>query len=350
MAFFSFWLRNIHSVFRVASLMRILTSALVATQLCLCHIAFAQQPPQADVPSLQTVDIGGGIKLHYVDQGKGTPVVFVHGSLSNGGYWTDQVGRFAENYRAIAYSRRYNYPNNNPERAGYSAVVDAADLAAFIRALHLGKVVVIGHSYGALAALFLAAQHPEVVRALVLAEPPAISLLEHLPSDQAKTGEAMFQDIQQRMVAPMQQAFRRGDRDAGIAVFMNYVFNDPHAWDHMTKSARDEALRDTHEWDVMMTTGTLFPDIEPGRIRKIAAPVLLLSGAKSYPFLGLISEELARLLPDGEAIVLPDAGHQMWYQAPEICRKDVEMFFRRIGIQPSTTSNDVTPGQPAGLP
>lgn len=164
-------------------------------------------------PTIQAVEIGNGITLHYVDLGTGAPVIFVHGSLSDYGYWGEQVREFAKHYRAIAYSRRYNYPNNNPPRAGYSAVVDAEDLAAFIGVLHLGRVVVIGHSYGALTALFLAAKHPELVRALVLAEPPAISLLAHLPGDEAKTGKTMFDDIQRRMIAPMRQAFDKGDRD-----------------------------------------------------------------------------------------------------------------------------------------
>jgi pimeloyl-ACP methyl ester carboxylesterase len=106
----------------------------------------------------------------------------------------------------------------------------------------------------------------------------------------------------------------------------------------MSESARQETLRNAHEWDLMMTTGILFLDIEPPTIRKITAPVLLLSGAKSYPFLGLITEELARLLPNRETIVLPDAGHQMWYQAPDVCRKDVEAFLARIGIQSRTAS------------
>lgn len=286
-----------------------------------------------DAPIIRTVDIGHGITLHYEEMGKGTPVIFVHGSLSDEGYWADQIGPFAERYRAIAYSRRYNYPNINPDYPGYSAVVDAEDLASFIHALHLGKVVVIGHSYGALTALFLAVKHPDLVLALVLAEPPAISLLANLPGDKAQTGKAMFEDIQERMVGPMQQAFRRGDRDAGIAIFIDYVFNDPHAWDKMPEPARRETLRDSHEWDVMMTTGVLFPAIEPLSIRKITSPVLILSGAKSYPFLGLITEELARLLPNNEAIVFPDAGHQMWYQAPAACRQAVEAFLVRNGIQ-----------------
>lgn len=321
--------------------MKMFMSALLAIQLCLWNIGFARpfykltvtDDPQADASTIEAVNIGNGITLHYVDQGKGTPVIFVHGSLSDSRYWADQVHQFAEHYRAIAYSRRYNFPNNNPARVGYSAVADAEDLAAFINALHLGKVVVIGHSYGALTALFLAAKHPQFIRALVLCEPPAMSLLEHLPGNEAKAGEAIYKDIQRRMVLPMQQAFRRGDRNAGIGVFIDYVFNKPHAWDQMTTSAREETLRDAHEWEVMMTTGTLFPDIQPRTIREITVPVLLLSGAESYPFLRPISEELARLLPNREAIVLPNAGHQMWYQAPDVCRKDVEAFLDRIGSQ-----------------
>ena len=111
-------------------------------------------------PQIHAASIGHNITLHYVDEGTGVPVIFVHGSLSDGGYWADQIGPFAKHYRTIAYSRRYNYPNTNPPRPGYSAVVDSDDLAAFKRTLHLGKVVVVGHSYGALTALFLAARQP----------------------------------------------------------------------------------------------------------------------------------------------------------------------------------------------
>jgi pimeloyl-ACP methyl ester carboxylesterase len=211
--------------------------------------------------------------------------------------------------------------------------VDSDDLAAFIRSLHLGKVVVIGHSYGALAGLFLAARHPELLRALVLAEPPAVSLLADLHGDEGERGKAMFRDIQKRMAGPMRQAYQKGDREEGIRIFMAYVFNDAHAWDKMSQSSRDLTLRDAHEWDVVMTTGTLFPAIAPRAIRGISAPVLMLMGAKSYPFLGVIGRELAQLLPESKTILYPDAGHQMWLQDPEACRHDVEKFLAVNGIR-----------------
>lgn len=289
--------------------------------------------PNDDEPPIRAVDIGNGITLHYVDLGKGSPVIFVHGSLSDGGYWADQIGPFAKEHRAVAYSRRYDYPNVNPAKPGYSAVTDAEDLADLIRTLRLGPVVVIGHSYGALTALFLATKHPEMVRALVLAEPPAVSLLRHLSGKDAEKGGKMFADIQTRMVEPMQQAFRRGERERGVRVFINYVFNDPTAWDNFSESARQQTMRDAHEWDVMMTTGTLFPEIAPTAVHRIKVPVLLLSGEKSYPFLGLITREVARLLPNVQSIVYPDAGHQMWFQKPEVCRNDVGAFLRRNDIQ-----------------
>jgi hypothetical protein len=96
---------------------------------------------QGDTPTLKKIVVRDGVELHYEERGQGIPVVFVHGSLSDGSYWHDQLAPFAEpGFRAIAYSRRYNFPNTNKPRPGYSAVVDADDLAALIQKLHLGKV------------------------------------------------------------------------------------------------------------------------------------------------------------------------------------------------------------------
>ena len=309
-----------------------LRARVVATAIAIVAASALAQKNTTE-PQVHVASISQGITLHYVDEGTGLPLIFVHGSLSDGGYWADQIGPFAEHYHAIAYSRRYNYPNTNPPRPGYSAVADSDDLSALIRTLHLGKAVVIGHSCGALAALFLAARHPQQVRALVLAEPPAVPLLLDLSGDERERGKALFEDIQQRMVRPMQQAFGKGDREDGIRIFMAYVFNDPQAWDKMPQSDRDHTLRDAHEWEVMMTAGTLFPAITPQVVQRISSPVLILLGAKTYPFLDLIGRDLATLLPKSRTIVFPDAGHQMWLQEPEECRHDVEKFLADFRIR-----------------
>lgn len=321
----SVMLRTERSAARTGLLARIILALAVAVSV----LPFSSPAQSKDEsPSLLKVVGGDGVQLHYEDRGSGTPVVFVHGSLSDGSYWHDQLPRFAESYRAIAYSRRYNLPNKNAARPGYSAVVDAEDLAALIQRLHLGKVHIVGHSYGAFAALFLAVKHPKLVRSLVLAEPPAVSLLAHLPGDQAEIGKAALARIQGEMVNPMELAFRKGDRDTGLRAFIGFVLNDPQAWDKWPEAARQEALANVHEWDVMMTTGELFCNLDPQAVRKIHAPALLLSGEKSYPFLKLIDEELQRLLPDNQRLVMCGATHGMWFEQPEACRKAVLDFLQ----------------------
>jgi len=294
---------------------------------------FAGITAAAELP-LKSIDIGGGVRLHYVEEGSGPPLILIHGSLSDYTYWTGQMAPFAERHHVIAYSRRYDYPNRNVARAGYSAATDAEDLAHLIEALHLGKVFVVGHSYGALTALFLAARRPQLIRAVVLAEPPAVSLLRHLSGPDAAQGRAMFDDIQAHMVAPMKAAFAAGETERGVAAFVDYVFADPRAWDRFSASGKAETLRDAHEWEVMMTSGTLFPDLPPESVRGIRAPVLVMSGAKSYPFLGKIDEALMQMLPDSRRIVFPDAGHQMWLQHPDEAREDAEAFFAGHGGSP----------------
>ena len=280
-------------------------------------------------PQFKSVAIGRGVTLHYVEQGKGVPVVFVHGSLSDYGYWRDQVGAFAKHYRVIAYSRRYNFPNTNPPIDGYSAITDSDDLAALVKTLHLGRVYLVGHSYGALTALFLETRHPELLRAVVLAEPPAVSLLQHISPPNTAKGEAMFADIQKNMVAPMKLAFYEGNTDLGVGFFIDYVFANPQAWQKMAADDKKDTLRDAEEWNVMLPSGTLFPEISPDAVHAIHVPTLILSGAKSYPFLALIDDELAKSIPGARNVIFPDAGHQMWLKHPDKCRDLTEEFFRK---------------------
>jgi len=280
------------------------------------------------LPTVQRVQIVNGVDLHYVELGKGEPAVFVHGSLSDGSFWNPQLGPFAEKYHVIAYSRRYNQPNVNKPLPGYSAVGDADDLAGLIKKLRLGRVHVIGHSYGAYTALFLAVRYPELVRSLVIAEAPAVSLLGYLPGEQAELGRATLADIRQRMEEPMVAAFRKGDQKAGVAAFINYLSNDPKGWEKWPEEARQDTLKNAHEWDVMLTEGELFPDLKPEEVKKIKAPTLLLSGDKTFEFLKLIDEELGRLLPNNHRIVLPGATHHMFYEQPEKCRNVIFEFLR----------------------
>lgn len=305
---------------------KVFAALLFVTALSLsCAATIAAQEKNAG-PTIQQVEIERGVVLHYVEMGKGEPIVFVHGSLSDGGFWNPQLAPFAEKYHVVAYSRRYNPPNTNPPISGYSAVTDADDLAKLIEKLRLGRVHVVGHSYGGLTALFLAVRHPELVRSLVIAEAPAVPLLAYLPGEQAELGKKTLADIRERMEKPMKEAFQKGDRNAGVAAFIDYLSNDPKGWDKWPDEARQDTLKNAHEWDVMVAKGELFPDINPDEVKRIKAPTLLLSGSRTFEFLRLIDEELGRLIPNSRRVVLEGATHRLFYEQPEKSRSEIEEF------------------------
>ena len=113
------------------------------------------------------LSIGDGVELHYVERGEGVPIIFIHGLMDEYSVWLRQLEGFAnEGYRAIAYSRRHNYPNKNPVRPNHSASLEADDLAAFVRKLNFDKVHVVGFSYGAYTALFFALKYSDLTRTI----------------------------------------------------------------------------------------------------------------------------------------------------------------------------------------
>ena len=80
-----------------------------------------------------------------------------------------------------------------------------------IKRLDLGPAHLIGHSYGALIPLYMAYQHPELVRTLVLGEPPVMSLLE----DNSKYSKDLY-TIRENV----QDAIRRGDMERAVRIFL----------------------------------------------------------------------------------------------------------------------------------
>jgi pimeloyl-ACP methyl ester carboxylesterase len=262
------------------------------------------------------VTVGDGVELHYVERGKGVAVLFVHGSLGDYSVWDGQLGPFAETYHAIAYSRRYNYPNTNKLQSNHSALVEAEDLAALIQKLDLGKVHVVGHSYGAYTALFLAVKHPELVRTLTLAEPPVVFAGDSVP------------DAKKRVIQRARAAFEKGDREGAVRAIVDSSHEG--TYEKIPQPFRKLLLRNDRELEALVTSEDMYPALDRDVVRKIAAPTLLLSGEKSPPSQERIDKELERLLPENarRRVLIHGADHGMWFQQPESCRKAVLEFLR----------------------
>ncbi len=113
-----------------------------------------------------------GIRIHYTrTNGTKPPLLLLHGLTDNGLCWT-RVARAMEGaYDVIMLDARGHGLSDGPE-TGFSLRLLAEDVAGLIRVLELGQVTILGHSMGAATAAQVAADSPELLRAILLEDPP----------------------------------------------------------------------------------------------------------------------------------------------------------------------------------
>ena len=265
-----------------------------------------------------------GTELAYVEVGQGEPVIFIHGGLQDYRMWTEHLPKFASRYRAIAYSRRNNFPNEvsadgMPDGA---ADVQGEDLAAFVRALGLSKVRVVAHSSGAHAALFFAALHPDMVVSLALNEPPATGMLVGLPNV-----ADMLKDWNNGL-APAREALKAGDTKAGIPLFVNGV-GGPGAYERRSDADKRMNSDNVASYQADATTKRPRPVFTCDMAKKIIAPTLLSNGERSPKFFYRILDQLEVCLPNHERIVIAGSSHTVPSESPDAYDRAVLAFLAK---------------------
>lgn len=298
-----------------------LTIALLLIPSVIPSVASCQEVPKQ-------MPIGDGVTLHYVERGEGEPIIFVHGLMSDYSFWSRQLEGFAnEGYRAIAYSRRYNFPNKNELRANHSASVEADDLAAFIRQLNLKDAHIVGYSYGGSTALMLALKHPDLVRTLTLAEPPLVSWLADLPEEHADAGKAHLKKLMDEGIKPTKAAFEADDEEQAMRTMFDCLAGKG-AFEGLPKFVQDKCRQNVMELKALVFSSDPYPVVDRGQVRRLAVPTLILSGSESVATARLTDPELERLIPERSRrrIVLPGATHMMWVEQPVQSRQAVLEF------------------------
>lgn len=241
-----------------------------------------------------------GLLFTYLEEGSGPPVILVHGSVSDYREWSKQMAPLARNYRVIAYSRRYHWPNSIPGAdpdASPERQVD--DLVAIIKALRIGPAHIIGHSFGGAVAIRLALLHPELVRSLILIEPGISSILGDLPADDPVAKEA------QATRAAMREAFAAGDAERIVRTYAARVA--PGVYENAGKEERRMLLSNVPAFQLDYNSRrTPFTCEDAGRV---ATPALVVYGGRSPPGLQRIAETTASCMKSAKAVRIPEATH-----------------------------------------
>ena len=272
----------------------------------------------------------GAPKLSYYDSGGGQegepPILLIHASLYRSEDWENIFPRLATRYRVVAYDQR---GHGRSERASsYELRSFADDALRVLLEVVKAPAVVIGHSLGAVTALVAAAEAPELVRALVLEDPP---LRYGAPWERERyQGLRDALDVREDPKAFLKAIERRQLPSPGPRGERTYgEMRGFYAAERVVTYFADV---DPAFLDWRMATADPSAGLIGASVAKIAAPVLVITGE---PRLGAAFDDsaeftLKRQVKDFTVKRFPGHGHVVHGFRPEPFLETLEPFLRRV--------------------
>lgn len=259
-------------------------------------------------------------ELEYEVRGDDEPVLLIHGSHVAESFRPFLTEASLADYRLIRYHRR-GLAGSTGHEGPFSVAEQAADAADLLRHLGVGRAHVVGHSYGAVTALQLALDAPDVVHSLVLLEPPLLMV----PSAEAM-GDAL---------APVIERYGSGDRVGAVDAFMGLI-GGPEWRTHVARTVpggAEQAWRDAATFFEVELPALERWEFDQEKAARVSQPILYVLGDESGPF----SEEGAELarswLPQAEDLPVPGANHLLQLQKPRFVAEGIAAFLARHPLQ-----------------
>jgi pimeloyl-ACP methyl ester carboxylesterase len=250
-------------------------------------------------------------ELGYDAAGTGDPaLLFLHGWCGDRSFFAPQFDHFSGTHRVVSIDLPAH--GVSPVPSEYSIEAFASETAELARELDLGRSVVFGHSIGAMVALELAQQSPDLVAAVALIDPPPLSKevwkgfsAQLISSFEGSDGPAGRRDFVEQMFLPTDDATRR----AHIVKTMTAVPNE----------IAIPLVRAIAAYDAMAA------------LRACQVPVVTISSA-------VPTNDAAALREANPAITLGQtvgAGHFLQLEVPEQVNPMIERF---LAIMPGDTA------------
>ncbi|MFF9341449.1 alpha/beta fold hydrolase [Streptomyces sp. NPDC014773] len=250
------------------------------------------------------------------------PVLLLHGLMGHAAHWAPAARLLATGRRTLALDQRGHGASEKPPAGPFTREAYVADAAAVIERLGLAPVTLVGHSMGALTAWQLAAERPDLVRALVICDMRASAL--------GAASQRAWQDWFRSWPAPFPtlEAVHRwfGADDAWVetpnpargAFFAEVMTERPDGWHPVFDPAQMLTSRETWVHDAHWDS-----------LAQVRCPTLVVRGLDGE--LGRAeAQEMVRVLPHGVYAEIPDAGHLLHYTHPEAWAEAVDPFLTGV--------------------
>ena len=269
-----------------------------------------------------------GIRLHCAESGEASRplLLFVHGFPEFWYAWQAQLQEFAQDYHAVAPDMRgYNLSDKPAEVKAYRAKHLVEDLRQLIAALGHQDCVLVAHDWGGAAAWNLAAEHPGLVRRLIIINSPhPLTFARALKNDAAQIAASQYMLLlrsakAERVLAEndyqrLAQFFVDGERCALTPqelTLYRQAWAQPGALSGGLNYYRASPLYPPSEGD----PGAAALDLDPAAF-SVKVPTLIIWGERDRALLPVLLQDIASFVPDVRIERVAAGSHWIVHELP----------------------------------
>jgi haloalkane dehalogenase len=261
-----------------------------------------------------------GLRVHYVDEGSGRPVLLLHGEPTWSFLYRKMIPVLAAASRVIAPDYLGFGRSDKPvERDWYTFDAHYRSIERLVRQLQLESITVVVQDWGGPIGLRLTAEHPELVARIVVmntgifsGRPPSDAWLQFLDfmrrvGTDIRPGQLVRitcpQPIDDAAVAGYDAPFPVPESKTGVLMFPELVPTDP---EHPSAAKTLEVREAMKRWE---------------------RPALVLFGDSDPVFRPRVAERFSELIPGaGPAELVPGAGHFLQEDQGEVLAERIARF------------------------
>ncbi len=304
-------------------------------------------PPPGDGPVYRLQEMfvdAGGVLLYTRTLGSGRPLVVLHGGPgASHDYFLPYFLPLARTHRLIFLDERGSGRSEKLEDpAGYTVEAMVEDVEAVRTALGLGRIDLLGHSYGGVLAQAYALRYQRNLDHLVLCS--TFHSTRKMNEVFRRMKEKMTPELRDR-IARMEAAglYGRGkeyERNRYTEDYMIAAWGEgyfPYLYRNRPDPNYDPAAGGEMSWDLyrvmwgsngeFVIDGNLSSVEYEGRLQEIRVPTLITVGDHDECEPAL-SREMHALIPGSKLVVLPDSGHMTFVDQPARFLRAVDGFLR----------------------
>jgi pimeloyl-ACP methyl ester carboxylesterase len=257
------------------------------------------QPPSRAVGKDVTVL---GFKLHYLEAGRGAPVVLLHGLGGDGSRWRPNIEPLSREFHVFALDQ-IGFGQSDKPLANYHTGMLAEFLVDFLKAANVGRASLVGNSMGAGVALYTAARFPHVVDKIVLADGGGFR--PGGASRSSGSGASSGEDAVRRR--QLQNSVTRDE----TREFFKILFHDKNlVTDTMVDEQLQMRLRSAFTITKMQEAGEKgLGSLSEAEVRGVKAPTLVVWGKYDELANPAGADRLEKAIPGSRKAIIDDCGH-----------------------------------------